>query len=83
MFPIFSTLPRNYNTNIASSYNEVFPCKNGNYLYKGVPYWTISPYSGMYSINIWSVSVDGDIFSTNAAATNDVYPVTHLAPNFI
>ena len=55
-------------------------CKNNNWLYKGVWYWTISPYSS-YADLVFRVNGDGHLDDPDALYRNSVRPSLYLKSN--
>ena len=52
-------------------------CENNNWLYNGVWYWTISPYSS-HARGVFNVSGGGYLYSLNALARESVRPSLYL-----
>ena len=60
-----------------NTYGGTPTCKNNNWLYKGVWYWTISPYSSNLHL-VFDVGSDGDLCYLSALYRGSVRPSVYL-----
>ena len=64
--------------NISLNNSNYSTCKTMNWLFKETIYWTISP-SSSNSYTVFSVSISGTVFFSNAVNTNAVLPAITLS----
>ena len=67
---IFSLYNSNYST-----------CKDTNWMFNSDYWWTLSPYSGSTSNNVWQVYSNGYLRNRYAIGSNGVRPVVTLKPD--
>ena len=64
-----------------STYNNA-TCSNNNWMHiSGTYWWTLSPYSGSTSNNVWQVYSNGYLRNRYAIGSNGVRPVVTLKPD--
>ena len=67
---------------MSSKTNNVYNCKNENWLFNGAEQWTLSPYSGD-ALSVFDVRSGGDVNATNAYYTLGVRPVLFLKSDIV
>ena len=67
---------------MSSKTNNVYNCKNENWLFNGAKQWTLSPYSGD-ALSVFDVRSGGDVNATNAYYTLGVRPVLFLKSDIV
>ena len=64
--------------------NNVYICKNDNWMFKNTLYWTISPLaSSGYSRSVWMVNSDGCVLYPGAAYVGAFFPAIYLKSNVL
>ena len=64
--------------------NNVYICKNDNWMFKNTWYWTISPFANSgHSRFVWRVNSDGRVISNYAEYGGPVFPAIYLKSNIL
>ena len=64
--------------------NNVYICKNDNWMFKNTWYWTISPFANSgHSRYVWGVFSVGYVYSGYAADGGAVFPAIYLKSNIL
>ena len=67
---------------MSSETNNVYNCKNENWLFNSASQWTLSPYSG-YAFYVFSVRSGGYVNGNFASSANGVRPVLFLKSDVV
>ena len=68
--------------NMFSSINNIYNCKNENWLFKNLWYWTLSTYSDD-STSVFLVDGGGAVSGTHACDSNSVFPAVFLKSDIL